>query len=327
MPRPLLPPRGIHVPTTIVFHRDLSPSVIHTWIQLRALAWGQDETPQLSIPQLSELTSKSRSTIFGHMALLRQWGALRWRSSENGTLIVAFPVDTVEFYLDGDFLAPESEILESKNLEKLSPSLPSLINNFDLNDVEEREREEKDLDHSRGLSPALSGEIPVQNFGKSPFAGGGLQSKKPDKPVPHSLRGPRDVLEGMDSIQDFGCVPESKNLDGGGLPAELLSPQSGGDGADPIKIYRALTGIRPNKLQREHLTAQISDTNIWYASVEHWQSHGWNPKNIAGILQLYQRGGPSACRYCPQDDESQEDSLSILERMRAELKESSNGRS
>ena len=137
----------------------------------------------------------------------------------------------------------------------------------------------------------------------------------------------------MDSIQDFGCVPESKNsecprdvLEGvdpiqkSGLPAEM-------DGADPIKTYRALTGIRPNKLQREHLNAQISDTKIWYASVEHWVSHGWNPKNIHGILQLYQRGGPSACRYCPQDDESQEDSLSILERMRAELKESSNGRS
>ena len=217
MPRPLLPPRGIHVPTTIVFHRDLSPSVIHTWIQLRALAWGQEETPQLSIFQLSELTGKSRSTIFGHMALLRQWGALRWRSSETGTLIVTFPADTVEFYLDGDFLAPESEILESKNLEKLSPSLPSLINNFDLNDVEEREREEKDLDHSRSR--------PVQKFGKSSITEGELQSKNPDKPVPHSLRGPRDVLEGVENE-----APRSgaKSPSGGLSPSLYPVPRSAG---------------------------------------------------------------------------------------------------
>ena len=99
MPRPLLPPRGIYIPTTILYNRELSPTVIHTWIQLRGLAWGQDETPELSILQLSELTGKSRSTIFGHMALLRQWGALRWRSSDDGTLIVTFPADTGEFFL------------------------------------------------------------------------------------------------------------------------------------------------------------------------------------------------------------------------------------
>ena len=127
MPRPLLPPRGIHVPTTIVFHKDLSPTVIHTWIQLRALAWGQDETPQLSILQLSNLTGKSRSTIFGHLALLRQWGALRWRSSEKGTLMVTFPADTGEFYLDGDSLPSDSYILESENLEMPDPSLSSPI--------------------------------------------------------------------------------------------------------------------------------------------------------------------------------------------------------
>ena len=95
--------------------------------------------------------------------------------------------------------------------------------------------------------------------------------------------------------------------------------------ADPIKIYRSLTGIRPNKPQREHLIDQINDPGIWYASVEHWQSHGWNPKNIAGILQLYHRGGPVACRYCPGQESSKNDPLSVLDEMRAEIKEQSNG--
>jgi hypothetical protein len=134
MPRPLLPPRGIHVPTTIVFHKDLSPTVIHTWIQLRALAWGQDETPQLSILQLSKLTGKSRSTIFGHLALLRQWGALRWRSSDEGTFIVSFPADTGEFYLDGDFPIQESgQNPESRIPDLPDPSHSSPVNQIDLN--------------------------------------------------------------------------------------------------------------------------------------------------------------------------------------------------
>ncbi|MCJ7661442.1 MAG: hypothetical protein MUO67_20005, partial [Anaerolineales bacterium] len=99
------------------------------------------------------------------------------------------------------------------------------------------------------------------------------------------------------------------------------------DGTDPIQIYKSLTGIRPNKPQREQLKTLISDTNIWYASVEHWQSHGWNPKNIVGILQLYQRGGPSACRYCSRENEPQDKSLSALHQLRDEIKESPGGSS
>jgi len=26
--------------------------------------------------------------------------------------------------------------------------------------------------------------------------------------------------------------------------------------------------------------------------------HHWNPRNIPGMLELYDRGGPSACRFC-----------------------------
>ena len=303
MPRPLLPPSGIYIPTAMIYHREFSPTVIHTWIQLRGLAWGRDETPQISMLQLSELTGKSRSTLFGHMALLRSWGALRWRSSEVGTLIVTFPADTGEFFLDGDSLPSpgESEFPESENLEKLYPSLTSPINQLDINAVEERERENHDLDPeikqldlSRGLSPTLGGGGIVQESGH--------KFENPDSP--------RDVLEGMDrgtgEIQISGI-----NI---ALPPDLID-------ADPIQIYKSLTGIRPNKPQREQLKALINDTVIWYASVEHWQSHGWNPKNIVGILQLYQRGGPSGCRYCSEENVHQDKSLSALHQLRDEIKE------
>ena len=287
MPRPLLPPSGIYIPTAMIYHREFSPTVIHTWIQLRGLAWGRDETPQISMLQLSELTGKSRSTLFGHMALLRSWGALRWRSSEVGTLIVTFPADTGEFFLDGDSLPSpgESEFPESENLEKLYPSLPSPINQLGINAVEERERENHDLDPEIKQLDLSRGEF-VQN--------------------------PGHKSEISDKNQISGQAEDK--------PPAL-------DGADPIQIYKSLTGIRPNKPQREQLKALIKDTNIWYASVEHWQSHGWNPKNIVGILQLYQRGGPSACRFCSLENEPQDKSLSALHQLRDEIKDSSGGSS
>ena len=285
MPRPLLPPRGVFISTMMIYNREVPPSVVYTWIQLRGLAWDRTETPPLSMPQLSDLTGKSQSTLYGHMALLRSWGALRMRPSAKGTFIVSFPADTGEFYLDGDFLPPDSGILDSENQEKPDPSPSSPINQLDINAVEERERDDQDPDPEiNQLDLSREGEFQIT----------GINSEK------------------LEKFQDFGTISD--------LPPDL-------DGADPIKIYRALTGIRPNKPQREQLKSLIQDTNIWYASVEHWQSHGWNPKNIAGILELYQRGGPSACRYCSHENEPQDKSLSALNQLRDEIKEPTNGSS
>jgi hypothetical protein len=121
----------------------------------------------------------------------------------------------------------------------------------------------------------------------------------------------------------YSNIPEliSENLENTStveLPPHL-------DDADPIKIYQTLTGIRPNKPQRDNLKTQVHDTSIWFLSVEHWQSHGWNPKNITGILDLYQRGGPVTCRYCNRDKDPASQSLSALNSLREELEEPSNG--
>jgi hypothetical protein len=114
MSRPLLPPRGVFIPTIMIYHRELPSSVVHTWIQLRGLAWDREETPQLSMQQLSDLTGKAQSTLYGHMALLRSWGALRMRPSVKGTFIVAFPADTGEFFLDGNSLP---SLIAARNLD------------------------------------------------------------------------------------------------------------------------------------------------------------------------------------------------------------------
>lgn len=88
MSRKLLPPRGIFVQTEIIFDSSLSPALRDTLIQLKALAWGKEETPAFSVSEFAKLTAKSDRSIYGHLASLRDKGALRWRTSEMGTIIV-----------------------------------------------------------------------------------------------------------------------------------------------------------------------------------------------------------------------------------------------
>jgi len=330
MPRPLLPPRGIFIPTMMIYNREVPPSVVYTWIQLRGLAWDREETPAISMPQLSDLTGKSQSTLYGHMALLRSWGALRMRPSVKGTFIVSFPVDSGEFYLDGDSLPPDS-----RNSEKPDLSLNHPINQLEINSVNEKERENNQLDHSRGEDFQNSGvnsrnqeNAAPRSGAKSPSGGPDLSLNPPINQIEiNSVKDKEGEINQLDhsrgeDFQNSGINSKNQEIlqDSGKveMPPDL-------DGADPIKIYRTLTCIRPNKPQREILTDQVHDSSIWYASVEHWQSHGWNPKNIAGILQLYHRGGPAACRYCPDQESSENDPLSVIGEMRAAIKEQSNG--
>ena len=65
-----------------------------------------------------------------------------------------------------------------------------------------------------------------------------------------------------------------------------------------VMIYRALIDLIPNKTQQRIIESAITDLPLWQQTLEHWLGHGWNPKNITGMLQLYQRGGASGCRTC-----------------------------
>lgn len=97
MPRPLLPPQGINIPTVVLFDKDIPAAVRDTWAQLRALAWGRGETPELSINQIAEITGKTKSTLYEHMRLLRLRAVLSWRAGSQATyIVVSFP-DTFRF--------------------------------------------------------------------------------------------------------------------------------------------------------------------------------------------------------------------------------------
>jgi len=95
MPRSLIPPKYISVPVGIVYDTAISPVVRDTYLQLRGLAWGDsdDETPEISVKKLCELTGKSRTTIYGHLAILRASGWLLFSSAHHSGLTVRFIAD------------------------------------------------------------------------------------------------------------------------------------------------------------------------------------------------------------------------------------------
>ncbi len=69
-------------------------------------------------------------------------------------------------------------------------------------------------------------------------------------------------------------------------------------GEDVVAIYRRSISHPLNRRQRRQIKAVVTDCVLWDATIDHWLDHGWNPKNIRGLLELYQRGGPDGCRQC-----------------------------
>jgi len=219
MPRPLLPPRGVFVPASILYDKTITSAVRDTWAQLRGLAWGQLETPPLSMTQLEELLGKSQSTLYGHMTILRARSALRWRSARDGTLIVSF--EDLE------------NIQDSENLEKLdSLTLPKLA---------KRVKGVKD-----SVSPTF------QNSGKS--KGKETIPENILRPFVNTLS---DVT-GLDRGLNYGrLAKEAKDLHKAGYTAQQVAIVYSKGGAWYVHDWRGQKGNKPGVGQIRQTVAEL----------------------------------------------------------------------
>ena len=281
-PRPLLPPRGIFLPTRLIFDDQLKPAALQTWAQLRALAWGRQETPILSLQQIYEVTGKKPSTLYGHMAILRDRGALRWRPAGSGTLIVSFPepeLSEVEAPVlsSGEGGYPVDDFPDdSENLEILSENPGKFSRNLEMPSL-----------NPSSLQPGVSAEDTergsgLQNSGKnSQDKGESCEENELIFQKPGTRVTRQTLHKSRKSLQESG--------------------KGGAESAGPVQLYRRLTHISPNPSQRLHIQNAVSDSGLWEASLTHWLAHGWNPRNLPGLLDLYARGGPAACRYCQEN--------------------------
>jgi hypothetical protein len=118
MPKPLIPPRGVFIPTNVAYNLNISPVIRDTYVQLFGLAYGNIETPSISFEQLNEITGKGVSTLRGHLTILRNRGVLRWRTAQDGTIIVSFPKGASKGQAFFDEQLPDSQNREKYDEEE-----------------------------------------------------------------------------------------------------------------------------------------------------------------------------------------------------------------
>ena len=285
MPRPLLPPKGVFIPTSMIYNPSLPPSLLQTWLQLRGLAWGRTVTPCLPFKEMAAILGKSPATLYRHMSQLRNLDALSWRTTGSGSLIVSFSQQAPHLPsigIDGNISSTiprestsSSEeahlpILNSQNRESPSHSvIPSGSPNFNLIPEEEPEIPE-------------SGHMLIDDF---------------DNQVEGEFEGDRggQVIGTLDH-------PACPDLELPGVEASTARQNQHSDAetlhAKPVAAYRLLVHLTPTPAQRRILVSQVTDLPLWQRTLEHWLGHGWNPRNLTGMLELYRRGGPEGCRYC-----------------------------
>lgn len=86
---------------------------------------------------------------------------------------------------------------------------------------------------------------------------------------------------------------------------------------NPVDMYRELTHLTPNAEQRQQIEDRVTELGVWQSTVQHWLLHGWNRLNLAGMLELYGRGGADGCRHCAKRSAFEEASA-ILDRLAGE---------
>ncbi len=94
MAHPTLPPRGIFVPTQLIFHPELPSAVLVTWIQLRSLAWDSWITPPMNLPDLAAHIGIHPSRLNRHLAQLQDISALSCHFEGYGKIIISFPEES-----------------------------------------------------------------------------------------------------------------------------------------------------------------------------------------------------------------------------------------
>jgi hypothetical protein len=60
-----------------------------------------------------------------------------------------------------------------------------------------------------------------------------------------------------------------------------------------VQAYKDVLKTNANDVQRALIAEHVSDLTKWRASLEAWAGHGWNPKNVAGLIEYHQNGNKS----------------------------------
>lgn len=103
--------------TDILFDKRIPPAAVVTFMRLRALAWGRIETPPFSPAEFEALTGIGRSTLYGHLKLLRTCDDLRWRTLSDATMVVSFTAAALPDHAHAPSEEPVQTSGQSRNLD------------------------------------------------------------------------------------------------------------------------------------------------------------------------------------------------------------------
>jgi hypothetical protein len=273
MSRPLLPPNHVRIPVRILYNKSLAPAARDTFCQLMGLGWGLKETngeielPEVSMTELSAMFGKSQSTIYGHLAYLRDWEVLRWRPSNGKTLKIWLIVGELEPEPD------DSRILEKPLTPLLNPPQGSEINN------------------GVGINSAF------QNSGKKPI---GRKPSKADSRTEHDSRilekpltpllNPPQESEINNSVGINSAFQNSGKRPIGRKPSK----------ADPrtkhpaIQCVKGITSRYPPKELYDEIIQVLGNSpkgELLAACRKEWLKRGYNPNAWAWLLDWYPAGG------------------------------------
>lgn len=250
------------IPLDLARRPDLSDTVLRTWLLLRLLAADTGQLPPLDRGELAGFIGKCQSILNLHLARLRDLGLLDWEVAGRGRILITLNPLTAS---PESSESPARDYETSQNISGFSET---------LSEIPERDSE-KPLEKTR------AGDISAPKR---------AHSEKSERPLSfNSLELKTDL------IKDSRARPGSRNFKKP-APPEPTEPPPADENA--LEAYRRIVGRRPNPAQRELIQARVTDLPLWRATLQHWLAHGWNPLNLPGMLDLYGRGGPSACTRC-----------------------------
>jgi hypothetical protein len=154
-----LPPRGIFVPTQLIFHPDLPATVLVTWIQLRGLAWDGWVTPPLTLSEIAAQLGIHPARLNRHLAQLQELSALSCHTIDNGNMTITFPDEPAFLPGKREDVRKPSHACISSPMDEPAPTINSYIPARILGYLSYEEDEEdflypvKDrIEHARDLS-------------------------------------------------------------------------------------------------------------------------------------------------------------------------------
>lgn len=96
---PPLPPRGIFVPTYIIFHSELPAAVLVSWIKLRCLAWDGWSTTPMTLPELASHLGIHPARLSKHLAHLGDISAIEVHQARHEKVVLTFPEEPAVLHI------------------------------------------------------------------------------------------------------------------------------------------------------------------------------------------------------------------------------------